>query len=620
MREWLVANGLGGYSSLTNSFENNRKYHGLLVASLNPPTKRWVFVSNIFDKIVIEDKYYNLKDYWSKYCFDFFPKFQYDINNVEIQKTVLTENQKNTTLIKYKITTDKPIKIIHSPIINSRHIYDITGKNSFFFKINAIDDGVKISPNNIKNSVRILLKNSIYQPKNKWEDFYYEKDRIRKDSWIDGNFFMGDFHKNIKNSEEYFIVLTIEENSYERPFDLYNNELQRKKKILKNSKLPKKFEKLVLSSDNFIVKKGLNKSIVAGYHWFADWGRDTLISLPGLTLVTQRFDESKKILLSICGQLKNGLIPNAFMDRDSKAVYNTVDASLWFIDRVYQYFKYTRDIDFIKKIWPYMQSVIDNYQYGTDYLIHMDKDYLISHGEGLTWMDVKIGDYYPTPRANKAVEIQALWYNDLRIMEFFSKEIDKEDRYSKLSSNVKNSFNNQYIEQFDVIDKKDNSIRPNQIFLVSLDYSMINENLQKKIVDDVKNNLLTIFGLRTLSPNDSRYKGTYLGNYNRDLAYHNGTVWPWLLGQFIKAFVKTKNHETKSREYAFQNFLKPMLDVFGDKWDGSINEIFDGDPPFLPRGCISQAWSVAEILRCWVEDIENLKPNDEEIVLHEIGI
>ncbi len=620
MREWLVTNGLGSYASLTNSFQNNRKYHGLLVASLQPPTRRWVFISNIHDKIIIENKEYSLNHLKNKFIFDSFPKFQYDINGIKIQKTIVMENQKNTTLVKYKVDTNKPIAIIHSPLINSRHIYDVTKINSILLDKKILENGVIIKPSNVESTLKIAVENSYYSPKEEWNTLYYEKDRIRNDSWIDNNITIGEFHKDIKNSIEYYAILTIEENIKSKPLEIFDKELQRKKNILTESKLPKKFEKLVLSADNFIVKKADKKSIVAGYHWFADWGRDSLISLPGLTLVTNRYHEAKQILLSLSEQLKNGLIPNAYMDRDSKSVYNTVDASLWFIDRVYQYIKYTNDIDFLDQIWSKMELIIDNYIKGTHYSIHMDDDYLISHGEGLTWMDVKLGNYYPTPRAEKAVEIQALWFNALKIMELISHLIHKQDKYSKLADNVKKSFNNQYIDQYDVLDKKDFSCRPNQIFLVSLDFTMISSYLMQKIVNDVKKNLLTIFGLRTLSPHDQRYKGKYIGNYHRDIAYHNGTVWPWLLGQFVKAFVKTKNNELKWREYAFNNFLKPMLDVFGDNWEGSIQEIFDGDPPYLPRGCISQAWSVAEILRCWVEDIENINPKYEKIVLHEIGV
>jgi predicted glycogen debranching enzyme len=298
------------------------------------------------------------------------------------------------------------------------------------------------------------------------------------------------------------------------------------------------------------------------------------------------------------------------MDRDSQASYNTVDASLWFIDRVYQYYKYTNDNDFVEEIWPVMESIINGYKNGTDYNICMDNDFLIGHDPGLTWMDVKIGNYYPTPRSKKAVEIQALWYNALMIMSVFSKYLGKPDDYFDLAQSVKNSFNTQFDKQYDVIDTRDLSTRPNQIFLVSLDFSMIDKKLQKKIVGDVYEKLVTVFGLRTLSFDDSRYKGCLFGNYNKDEAYHNGIVWPWLMGQYVKAFVTINRYRKTERKFAFDRFIKPMLDVFCDNWDGSIHEIFDGDPVYEPRGCITQAWSVAEILRAWVEDVENLKPKN----------
>jgi len=614
MREWIVTNGLGGYASLTYQNTNTRKYHGLLIASLNPPTERWVFISNIYDKIRINNKKYSLIDFKPVFNFSFFPSFTYYIEDIKIEKTILMEYEKNTTILKYKVSTKKPVTIIHQPIVNSRHFYDVNSQRYLSFtQEKTTNDVILLKPSNIDKQLKIILKNTIFQPEFYWETLYYNKDRERNDSWVDNNIHIGDFYKTIKNTEEeYYLVLTIENENNIDPQTIYDKEIQRKKTLLKQASLPKKFEKLVLSTDNFIVKKGTGKSVIAGYHWFGDWGRDTLISLPGLTLVTQRFNDAKQILQNFGKYCKNGLIPNAFMDRDSKPIYNTVDASLWYIDRVFQYLKYTNDQHFLTHIWGTLESIIQGYKNGTYYNIYMDEDYLISHDPGLTWMDVKIGDNYVTPRSKKAVEIQALWYNALRIMSTFTKILKKNNPYLDLSEKVKENFNKKFDQIYDVIDTKDTSVRPNQIFLASLDHVMIDEKLQNKIVKTVQDKLLTLFGLRTLSPDDPRYKGSYLGNYNKDEAYHNGTVWPWLMGPFIKAFVKTKKHHPAWREYAYHNFIKPMLETFNTQWDGSIHEIFDGDPIFTPRGCITQAWSVAEILRAWVEDIENIKPQHEE--------
>ncbi|MDH7516769.1 MAG: amylo-alpha-1,6-glucosidase [Candidatus Thermoplasmatota archaeon] len=622
MREWIVTNGLGGYASLTHSNTNTRKFHGLLVASLEPPAKRWVFVTNVYDKLMIDDRTYDLRNIKGKFVFETFPSILYDIENVHIKKTFFMEHGKNTSIVRYSIITEKPVVMIHNPVLNSRHFYDTTKPGDVSFKQEAIEDGVCIKPSNIDRELKMILHDSLYEPDEYWEEFYYKTDHERKDSWIDHNIHIGDFYKEIKSPFEYYLIFTLEDEIHSKPLATYAGEVQRKKNLLEKAALNQKFEKLVLSADNFIVKKDDEKSVIAGYHWFGDWGRDTLISLPGLTLVTKRYDDAKQILLNFARYCKKGLIPNNFVDRDSTPAYNTVDASLWYIDRVYQYMKYTDDQEFLQKIWDTLQSIIENYRIGTEYGIHMDKDFLISHWPGLTWMDVKIGDNYITPRSKKAVEVQALWYNALMVMGALSKACGKPDNYSYLAGLVKESFNNQYDKQYDVIDTRDLSCRPNKIFLASLDFSMISKDKEKWILDDVENRLLTIFGLRTLAVDDPRYIGGYIGDFNRDLAYHNGCVWPWLLGPFIKAFVKTKNYERTWREYAYQNFLKPMFDVFGENWDGSIYEIFDGDPPFVPQGCITQAWSVAEILRAWVEDIEQIKPKYDYnfFLLHEISI
>jgi predicted glycogen debranching enzyme len=552
--------------------------------------------------------------------FDFFPSIIYTIEGVHLKKTFFMDYGKNTTIIKYTVDTNTPLVLSHIPVVNSRHFYDMTSPGSASFSQNVLDYGILVTPSNIDKTLKMVLRNSCYLPDGYWEELFYRKDKERHDSWRDHNFHVGEFQVPLKKSAEYYLVFTIEDEQITDPARIYNQEIQRKQQLLLQAMLPRTCDKLVLSADSFVVQKGLGKSIVAGYHWFSDWGRDTLIALPGITLVTKRFDDAKQILDGFGKYCRNGLIPNVFADRDSQPMYNTVDASLWYIDRVYQYLKYTNDAEFVKKLWPTMQSIIERYTHGTDYRIHMDADHLISHGEGLTWMDVKIGDYYATPRSKKAVEIQALWYNALRIMSAFSTFLDKDDEFSELAENVKGSFKNQYDRLYDVIDTKDLSMRPNQIFLVSLDFPMIEKHMQEQIVTEVQKNLVTLFGLRTLSPHDSRYKGTYLGNHHKDIAYHNGTVWPWLMGPFIKAFVKIKNHEPAQRRYAFQNFIQPMIDVYGNFWDGSIYEIFDGDPPYAPQGCITQAWSVAEILRAWVEDVENITPKYATQLLHEIRV
>ena len=608
MREWIVTNGLGGYASLTHNNTNSRKFHGLLVASLDPPSNRWIFVSNVTERVQIGDQEFDLADQKSRYSFDIFPSFLYSLKGVEIRKTIFMPYTANTTIITYDIKTPVPLSIFHSPLVTSRHFYDVNNNNAFSLDIKNRDDGIESIPSNSDRKLKIILKNSSFSGNESRLALQFNKDRERHDSWVDHVLKVGEFKKSLTQSNRYYLVFTIEE---EGPIDtasLYEKEVMRKKKLIQQANLPEHLSKLVLNGDNFLVKKGQGRSIVAGYHWFSDWGRDAMIALPGLTLVTRRFHEAQQILDSFGSYCQNGLIPNMFIDRNSEAMYNTVDASLWFIDRVYQYLKYTDDKEFLERTWSILHSIMNGYQHGTDYGIYMDHDSLISHGDGLTWMDVKIGSYYPTPRSKKAVEIQALWYNALMIMGTLASILGKDDPYTRIAEEVKERFTAQYDKYYDVIDKKDVSLRPNQIFLVSLDYTMINHSMQEQIVETIQNKLHTIFGLRSLSNDHPLYKGTYLGDYNKDIAYHNGTVWSWLLGPFITAFVRVHHYEEKWRKYAYKTFLQPMLDVFGENWDGSIPEIFDGDPPFLPRGCMTQAWSVAEVLRTWVEDIERITP------------
>jgi len=622
MREWIVTNGLGGYSFFNTMQATTSKFHGLLVASLRPPVERWMFVQNILDRVIIGNKTFHLPDMKPSFSFDLLPTLTYQFDGCVIQKTFCMPYQKNTSLIKYDIHSDKPVTLIHEPLISSRHFYDV------YYEVPPIEFNIQtqrghliVHPSNVQESLMIHVPESTYQKNPYWLPIFYPIDSQRKDSCHDHLYHIGRFIKNIEESQSYFVTSTIETTLDVNPNDVFQHEIQRKQRILQNADIPFKYHRLVLSSDNFLVKKGKHTTVIAGYPWFSDWGRDTLIALPGLTLITNRFSHAKDILLELHQTCKHGIIPNTFNDRNAEPAYNTVDASLWFVDRVYQYMRYTNDMDLLKMVYPTLQSIIQHYQQGTVHGIHMDTDHLISHDPGLTWMDVKLGDFYPTPRGDKAVEIQALWFNSLSIMSLFSQMLGKPDTYRELAEEVKRSFLSVYDEQYDVIGTRDASIRPNKIFLVSLPFTMVEPDLQSSIVNDVQDHLLTVFGLRTLAPRDHNYKSTYFGNYHKDVAYHNGTVWTWLMGPFITAFLKTHGYEKQWRETAYNEFVEPLLHVYGEKWDGSIHEIFDAEPPYAPQGCIAQAWSVSEILRALIEDIEYKRPMYEDTyVLDEIRV
>jgi predicted glycogen debranching enzyme len=622
MREWLVTNGLGGYASLTSSHENTRKFHGLLIASLHPPIDRWVFVANCLDHIETKDGEQKVTPSRATHTFSLFPTLNYVTDDVVLQKTFFMLHHHNTSIIRYDVYPKHPLVLCHTPLLTSRHFYTVHSSPCLFdITVDDRSDRITFSPTNTDQHINVFKPEGFsYHQDYRWEYHNYEYDRMRLDSSEDYLINVGCLKKEITDHVTYYLIFSLEDQSID-PQRLYNQEKQRKRILLDQAHLPNEISPLVLASDQFLVKKKKGTTILAGYHWFSDWGRDTLIALPGLTLVTNRYDLAKSILLNINDTCHQGIIPNTYDDKTGDAAYNTVDASLWFIDRVYQYMKYTNDLGFLKQVYPTLVEIIDSYRKGTMYDIHMDDDHLISHGPGLTWMDVKIDDYYPTPRSRKAVEIQGLWYHGLCIMDLFSEILSIPHEYDQIAEKVKSSFRSQYQKQYDIIDTRDDSCRPNKLFLVSLDHIMIDRDLQQAIVSDVEHKLITIFGPRTVSRDHPQYKGSYVGNYPRDITYHNGMVWPWLLGPFITSYLKVHSFSKDARKQAFERFLQPMMRVYGDHWNGAIHEIFDGDPVYAPRGCINQAWSVAEPLRAYSEDILYKRPPyEQQYKLNEVRI
>jgi len=386
---------------------------------------------------------------------------------------------------------------------------------------------------------------------------------------------------------------------------------------------------ILLGSNSFIVQDFLGRrSVIAGYFWFESWGRDTFISLPGLMLVTKRFDDAKYVLLNFVRYCKKGLIPNIILDKSGQPLYNTVDGTLWYVNAVLHYLKYTGDFQFVKdNLWETLKSIIENHEVGTQFDIGLDSDGLLSHGVRLTWMDAYADQKAVTPREGKAVEIQALWYNSLRIMHLLAVHFDDfklEEKYSSMAQKTKESFEKKFWNSskeclFDVLEKggPDMSLRPNQIIAVSLDFNMLDQVKNRKIVDFVQNEFLTPCGLRTLSKSDPRYKGIYNGIMQvRDQAYHNGAVWPWLLGPFITGYLKAWGNAAEHMEFVMKNFIQALFENQIYKAGlGTISEIFDGDPPHKPRGCISQAWSIAEPLRAYIEDVRQIRPKYEKEIL-----
>ncbi|UGV41302.1 glycogen debranching enzyme N-terminal domain-containing protein [Methanococcoides orientis] len=638
-REWLITNGIGGYASSTVIGENSRKYHGLLIASANPPVDRRVLLSSLDEEIMIGDEIYRLAnhrypntlypsgfEYLDRFSASPLPTFEYSIRNIRIIKTIFMIYGQNTTVVKYKLFNpdDEDIVFRIFPLVTNRNYHHLG-------KAGHINFGKIFYPKEIQIGTADcdlqLQSNMHYRHKPYWNySVEYDIERERGEAYQEDLYNPGYFEKQIQGpSSELYVVASdsiLKSKDIDQEFvnSRYQKELLRQKSLQVHDNLKGDFtQKLVNAADSFIVKRSStsSRSIIAGYHWFADWGRDAMIALPGLTLVTGRFNDAKEILKTFSENCSGGLIPNRFSDDGiSPPDYNTVDASLWFIHSLGRYYSYTKDVAFVGEMWKTVVSIIRNYSEGTLYGIRMDEDGLIEHDGQLTWMDVKIGDMEITPRAGKACEINALWYNALCTAIRLGKILGENTKqYQKIAQLAESNFTDTFWNQTDLClydcvsvnedmsITKDAAVRPNQIFAVSLPYTMLNHEKKMMIVEKVKEDLLTPYGLRSLSPKDSRYNGRYRGDRDcRDHAYHNGTVWPWLLGPFITAHVKVNNRSPLGREYCRQllvNF-EAHLDEVGI---GTISEVFDGDSPHRPGGCISQAWSVAEILRAYVEDV-----------------
>lgn len=644
-KEWLVTNGLGGYACSTIINANTRKYHGLLVASLNPPVERVLLVSKVDEKIEIDNLTYNLATNQTKVQVSEFgfihqqrmetspvPCFSYSFSDVFIKKSIFMVYGQNTTIITYKIKNgEKKAKLFLRPLVNCRDFHWTVQKGQIHFQYKILTRGIEIRSLDVRfwikcDSGDCFLKNDYFY------NMYYLREKERGENFLEDHFMPAEFVISLAPYEEKEVTLYLSAENFEENIPsgkvLLEQEVCRQKNLLQRAtKVLGEFEqdyflqKLILASDAFIVKrKSTNqKSIIAGYPWFNDWGRDAMIALPGLTLVTGRFNEAKEILLSFSTYLKDGLLPNTFADKpEEEPLYNTADASLWYFNAVYQYLKYTGDLAFVlEKIYPVLEEIINWHIKGTHYQIKMAEDGLLEAGSPeyqLTWMDAKIGRFVITPRHGKAIEICALWYNGLRIMEILSKEAKKEFPFVGLANKVKESFENSFWNEkeeyyYDVLscEGKDISFRPNQVIAMALPFSPISEEKAKKVLPKVWQKLYATYGLRSLSGDNLNYKGIYDGDrFKRDEAYHQGTVWSFLMGFFVTAYRKAYGYQKEDQRQA-KLFLKPFKEHLKTHGVNFISEIFDGDEPIKPRGAIAQAWGVAEVLRVYAEEVLEIR-------------
>jgi predicted glycogen debranching enzyme len=647
-REWLETNGLGGFASSTIVGLNTRRYHGLLIAATKPPVGRLVLLSKLEETVVINGQRFELSAnqypgvvhpqgyrYLKRFRLDPFPVFTYEIEGMEIEKLVFMIHGENSTVVQYELhatgkgpasrSASASLHLEVRPLIAFRDYHSTTHQNDALDPRVQSDPGeATVAPYQGQPALHVAHDADQLDPTHYWfRNFEYEVERERGLDFVEDLFSPFALRFDLTRRTSATVVASMERRDADRVFDYRQAEINRRKAVLAAPPVEdESVRTLVAAADQYIVARGDQRTVIAGYHWFGDWGRDTMIALPGLTLVTGRADVAKSILLAFARHVDRGMIPNRFPDAGEQPEYNTVDATLWFFEAVRALLQYTGDYEFIQtNLYDVLTDIIDWHVRGTRYAIRVDQDGLLASGEAgvqLTWMDAKVGDWVVTPRHGKAVEIQALWYNALRVMERLADEFgDKpgKRRYTEMAPLANKSFNRVFWNDaagclYDVVngDARDGSIRPNQIFAVSLTHTMVSREKAKRVVEVVERDLLTPYGLRSLAPGDLQYRGRYEGNqWSRDGAYHQGTVWAWLMGPFITAYMKLHGRTREGRQKATQ-WLAGFREHLGDAGLGQVSEIFDGDAPHQPRGCIAQAWSVAELLRAAVEDVLEVGP------------
>lgn len=634
-REWLLTNGIGGYASSTVIGANTRRYHGLLVAALKPPVDRRLILSKLDETVEMDGKIHELHsfsaggyinkgyNYLQSFLYDELPTFVYVIEDMTVRKTVCMVHGENTVVVHYRISGgSSPYKLRLTPLVNFRDYHGDSSKQYMRFGQESGHSGTLIRPYELDLRIGLGCSGSRYIPFNDcwFENMEYAVEQERGLTSREDHFIPGCFEIEAEGRQEKEITFyaTVEHGKkYENGIAVIKKEEARIRALAEEPGYDDRFARsLVREADKFIVhrKSTDSKTIIAGYPWFTDWGRDTMISLCGLTLSTGRFDDARSILHTFSRYVRHGLIPNMFPDEGQEPIYNSVDAALWYFEAVNRFASYTGDLDFIKaNLYGSLLEIYNAFTGGTLFNIKMDSDHLVSAGSPdiqLTWMDAKIGDWVVTPRHGKAVEINALWYNALRILERFSGHFGGDGApYGAAAARTAEAFKRTFWNEgeqclYDVVKDghRDGSVRPNQILAVSLSYPVIGGHMAKAVVDKVWKELYTPYGLRSLSRRSPDYRGIYTGDqFSRDSAYHQGTVWTWPLGHFITAFVRVYGKAGDSRE-RIASFFEPFRDHLSDACVGSISEIFDGDGPFLPRGCFAQAWSVGEILRAYVEN------------------
>jgi predicted glycogen debranching enzyme len=649
--EWLVTNGLGGYASGTISGACTRRYHGLLIAALPIPLGRVMMLNHLAVEIVLPDgrlgeldreelpEESEADEAWLG-VFQLeagLPVWQYQVGAFRLEKRIVMPHLQNTVLVSYRLLEGpEPARLCVRPAVHFRgHDDPVDAELKGPYVVSAVGSRFEVtSPSAPPLRLRFIAPDAgLLLDGGHDRHVTYRLEKARGYAYAGRLWSPGYFQTELGAGDEACLIASSE------PWDaiLAANpaltkaaEVERRSRLLLQALPEARSEiaaELVLAADQFIIRPSTRaadaalaqaagdeiRSVIAGYHWFTDWGRDTMISLEGLALLTGRATEAGYILRTFARSVRDGLVPNLFPEGEREGLYHTADATLWYFHAAHRYFEVTRDEPMRQLLLPLFRGIVDHHVAGTRFGIHVDPaDGLLTQGDPnlpLTWMDAKVGDWVVTPRRGKAVEINGLWYNALRILEHWCRQtgdLATADGLASRAATARRSFNARFWNErrgclYDIVDGEsgdDPALRPNQLFAISLDYPVLEDSRWAPVVNTVHQNLLTPVGLRSLSPDEPDYKSRYDGDLrSRDAAYHQGTVWPWLLGPFVDAWLRVHPDDRKTARRFLEAF-KPHLHT---ACIGSISEVFDACAPFVPRGCIAQAWSVAEVLRAWVK-------------------
>ena len=639
-REWLCTNGMGGFASGTVAGLLTRRYHGLLVAALAPPLGRTLLVTKVDDSVVHDGVTWSLfVNRWAGEAVNphgyrqierfrlegMVPVWTYACADALLEKRVWMEDGENTTYVHYDVVrAPRPLTLELKALVNYRDYHGATHANGWQMRIEPVADGLRVVAFDGARPFVLRAGGAEVAPAHSWyTGFDRGAERGRGLDDREDHLHAGTFRATLAHGQSLTLVLSAEARRASDDLTDATQALTRRRtheaallstwEASHPAPAPAWIRHLVLAADQFVVRRPRPEdpggmTVIAGYHWFGDWGRDTMISLPGLALTTGRPEVAARILRTFAAFVDRGMLPNRFPDRGEAPEYNTVDATLWYFEAIRAYVAATGDDGLLKDLLPVLESIVDWHERGTRHGIRVDaRDGLLASGEEgvqLTWMDARVGDWVVTPRRGKPVEINALWYNALRAMTGFARHLGRPtDTWDARARRVAAGFARFWAAErqhcYDVLDTPDghddDALRPNQILAVSLPETPLSPEQQRKVVDACGRHLLTSYGLRSLAPGHPDYCSSCAGDARaRDGAYHQGTVWSWLLGPFALAHFKVHGDRDAARA-----LLLPMAHHLADYGVGSIGEIFDGDAPFAPRGCIAQAWGVAETLRAW---------------------